>query len=419
MAAAMLIPTTAEAQLGGLGRLRDRVRERAEERIEERADREVDQRVDRVVDEAVDEAVDRAVDEFTGMLSDAFTSNKTTVDEENGVIRSEVEGDISLVANETSPARSDFLSYLTVTKYNIRGTVGATLGNGSYKRVYLHDDKMLEKELESGTLMDASSGSMTVLDYENGTYWTHSFAEFGDMMASMRRMQSDAMESAPEGMPDAGPEAEVTLDVREGRRGVIRGSDSQQHFIVVETGPKGGQMPEGETPRAGGLNGKIFMVSEVWTTDDFAGRDTYRDFSERLVSAMGGALSPPASSQSLTSGMLPDPRVDAAMERAAEEMRSMQGLAVQTTNYLVSVPEGQELDLDLVLEDEEFDMNQWGASMSSEPVEGYEKKQVTMMTWETFISNLSAEPFPPELLGVGDLEEVASPLEQIGGLGGG
>ena len=418
LAATMLFPAVAEAQLGGLGRLRDRI----EDRIEDRVDREVDQRVDR----AVDEAVDRAADEFVGMLSDAFTSNKTTVDEENGVIHTEVEGDITLVANQTSPARSDFLSYMTVTKYNIRGTLGATMGNGSYQRFFLHGDRLLEQSQGSGSLMDASAGSMTALDYENGTYWTHSFADMGAMLDSVRVIQAEAMESAteemesvPEEMLDPRPEAGATLEVRTGERAVIRGSDSQQHFIIVETGQMGGQMQGGAPPQGSVLSGRLFLVTEVWTTDDFAGRDTYREFGERLVTAMGGAMSSSGNGQSLTAGMLPDPRVDAAMERAAEEMREMQGLAVQTTNYLVSVPEGHELDLDVVLLDEEFDMNQWGASMSSEPVEGYERKQVTMMTWETFISNLSADPFPLDLLEVGDLEQVPSPLEQIRSMRGG
>lgn len=403
---AMLLPAEVDAQLG---RLRQRVQDRVEERIEQRAESEVDRRVDR----AVDAAVDRAADEFTGMLSDAFTRNKTNVDEENAVIRTEGEGEITLVANQTAPARSDYLSFIRVTKYEIRGAVGAMMGNGQYQRVYLHDDKILERDPSSGSMMDAASGSMTAIDYENGTYWTQSFADFGVMLDSAQRVQSQAMPANAAEAWNGDGQVDVTLEVREGGRAVVRGSDSQQHFIIVETGRLGG-----ETPQQGGLNGKIFMVSEVWMTDDIAGRDTYRDFGERMAAAMGGALSGSDSSPSLTSGMLADPRVDAAMEQAAEEMSNMEGIAVETRSYLVSVPEDQDFDLDLVLSGEEFDMGQWAASMSAEPVEGYEKKQVTIMTWKTFISNLSADPFDPAVLDVSGLQQVASPLERLRSTGG-
>lgn len=411
LVAAMLVPVQVDAQFG---RLRQRVQDRVEERVEQRAEREVNQRVDR----AVDAAVDRALDEFTGRLSDAFTNNKTTVDEESGVIRSEAEGDIALVANETSPARTDYLSYVMVTKYEVRGTVGALMGNGQYQRIYLHEGKMLEKSPASGSIMDATSGSMSFLDYDNGTYWTHSLSDFGNMLDSVQRMQADAMESNPGQASAFDPNTDVTLEIRRGGSGVIRGSNSQQHFVIVETGDLGGQVAPGEAPQGRPLNGRIFLVSEVWTTDDFAGRDTYREFGERLAAVLSGALPPSNQAPSLMSGMLADPRVDAAMERAAEELSEMQGLAVETRSFLVSVPEGHEFDLDLVLADEEFDMGQWAASMSSEPVEGYEKKQVTIMSWKTFVSNLTAAPFDPALLEVGDLQQVPSPLERLGTRGG-
>ena len=406
--AAMFLPVDADAQLRGL---RQRIQDRAEDRVEQRVQSEIDREINR----AVDAAVDQAIDGVTGMLSDAFTNNKTTVDEEAGVIRTEEEGDIALRANQTSPARSDYLSYIEVTKYEIRGTVGAMLGNGQYQRFYLHDDKMLQRNLSSGTMIDAASGSMTAIDYEEGTYWTHSFSDFGAMLDSAQRVRTEAMQSIPAQPVDRESEVglDVNMEVRQGGRAVIRGSNSQQHFLIVETGSPGGQ-----TQQEGGLSGKMFMVSEVWTTDDIAGHDTYREFSERMVAAMGSAMSGSATGQSPTSGMLADARVEAAMERAAEEMSSMQGLVVETRNYLVSVPAEQEFDLDLVLADEEFDMNTWAVSMSSEPVEGYEKKQVTIMSWKTFISNLSADPFDLELLELGDLQQVQSPLEQFGSMPG-
>jgi len=406
LATATLLPVEADAQLR---RLRQRIQDRAEDRVEQRAEDELN----RQVDKAVDKAFDSAVNSFSGMLSDAFTSNKTTVDEENNVIRSEGQEDIALVANQTSPARSEYLSYIEVTSYDLPGALGDLMGNGEYSRVFLHGDKMLTRDLSTGSLVDAGTASMMFIDYENSSYWTHSFADFGEMMDSAQRTQAEAMQADPGQSQDANVDVTVKMDIRQGESGVVRGSNSRQHFIIVET-----EMAGDQTQQQGGLQGGIFMVSEVWMTEDIAGRDTYREFGEQLAAAMGGAFDGTEAGQSLKSGMLADARVGAAMEKAAEELQDMQGLPVETRSYLVTVPEGQEFDLDLVTSDEEMDMAAWAASMSGEPVEGAEQKQVTIMSWKTFISNLSTDPFDPEVLDVSDLSPMASPLEQLGSTGG-
>jgi hypothetical protein len=391
----------ANAQLRGL---RDRIKQRAEDRVEQRATQEIDKQVDKAVDAAFDASMDKVSD----MINASFAKNRTTVDLENNVVKSEGQPDINLTPNETSPANAEYVQYLSVTVYHFPEQLGQLLGNGSYEHVYLHGDRMLSRSPAAGSLIDLDEGNMAFLDYEEGTYWIQSFAELGAMAGDFAEQLKES-QSAPGATESPDVDVEVDVDVRKGKSGVVRGSDAQQHFMIVQADIEADDPETGSTHR-----GTVFSVSEVWTSDNLAGSATIGDFGVRMGQAMGqvaGAMG----GGGLESSMLGDQRITAAFEEASEQLDEFDGTPVQTRMWMVMVPTGKELDLDRVLAEEEADMESWAASLSQESEEEVElTDQVTLFSSTTFISNLTTEAFGSDVLEVSpDLEQVPSPLEQM------
>ena len=407
-AIALVAPAPANAQLRGL---RDRIKQRAEDRVEQRATQEIDKQVDKAVDAAFDASMEKVSD----MITASFAKNRTTVDLENNVVKSEGQPDITLKPNETSPANAEYVQYLSVTVFHFPGQLGQLIGNGAYEQVYLHGDRMLSRSPSAGTLMDVGEGNMTFLDYENGTYWVQSFADLGAMAGDFAEQLKESRSSAPAGTESPDVDVAVDVDVRKGKSGVVRGSDAQQHFMIVQADI------EAEDPESGSTHqGTVYSVSEVWTSDNLAGSATISDFGVRMGQAMGqvaGAMG----GGGLESSMLGDQRITAAFEEASEQLGEFDGMPVQTRTWMVMVPTGKELDLDRVLAEEEADMESWAASLSQESDEEVElTDQVTLFSSTTFISNLTTEAFGSDVLEISpDLEQTPSPLERMRQMHGG
>ena len=403
-AAALLTPIDADAQIGR--RLKNRIVDRAKERVEENAEAKANELIDGSVDKAVDAVFARTEDKINAMIEASFSKNQADVDLENNVIRQSGKDDIRLTENATSPADAEYLQYLSVTTLNLPGGLSKFLGNGSYQTVYQHGDRRLERTATSATLTDLSKEHMAFLDYEAGTYWVQPFADFGAFV--------DEMAGSFQGYPGAGQQTassdvkvDFSVEVREGRTGTVRGVDGKQHFVIVETKYEGEDEDSGDK-----FKGTLYTVSEVWTTQAIAGLKTMQDFGAKLMNIMGQAFAGTNTGQALQVNMMGDPRMGAGLQEAGKKLSELEGFAIQTETYMVSVPEGKSLDLDLVLAGGDANTEDWASSMSGES-DG-PKEQVTMFSSLTFVSNMSTDAFSDDVLDIpSDLKLTASPLEQM------
>lgn len=395
-----LAPTSADAQLRGL---RKRIQERAEDRIEQRANREIDKQVDKAVDAAFDASMSKVSDMFTA----GFAKNKTTVDLENNVVKTEGQADISLKPNQTSPADADFVHYLQVTTYELPGNLGTLVGNGSYEQIYLHDGKWLSRNPASGSIIDTDKSTMAFMDYETQQYWELSFVEMGEMAGELVERMNEASSQAASTSEDVDVDVKAEVETKVGRTDVVRGVSAQQNHIIVRIDIDAEDSQEGES-----FKGTMYAVSEVWASDELAGSKTVGDFTVRMGAEMGKVVGQMGDGGPQFS-MLGDPRISEAVAEASEQVAGFGAMPVQTTTWIVMVPDGQELDLQKVLDGGEPNTEAWAASLSQSP-ESELTEQVTMFSSTTFISNLTTEPFAVDLLEIpSNLKEMPSPLEQM------
>src|SRR5690606_28022592 len=175
---------------------------------------------------------------------------------------------------------------------------------------------------------------------DEGTYWKLTFEEMGEMAGVMIEQLNEASREAQsqQGASDGDVDVKVDVETRPGRTDVVRGVSARQNHIIVRVDIEGQDDDTGET-----FKGTLYSVSEVWTSDELAGSETVGDFSLRMgqeaaqvAGQMGGS--------GLQFGMLGDPRIAEAMDEASEQVAEFGKMPVETTMWVVMVPQGKELN---------------------------------------------------------------------------
>jgi hypothetical protein len=331
------------------------------------------------------------------------------VDEDAGVVHREGQEDLALNDNASGPENAEYIHYTNVSTVNLPSRLaglGSLLGNATVEDVYLHGDRRYSGDDVTGVMIDAAETSYTMFDHEKQTYWTMDFGEAFES-ASQAMDQANAQLEAQSGdMPPASGdqsayEVEADISFREGDRGTRRGLQAQQYFIIVET--------IASDPETAEQNGKFYVVSEIWTSNSFAGSETLSAFNRKMGEGVMESMDGSDFGASLNFAGFNDPRMGEAMDRMAEQYSRIEGTPVETTTYFVTGPADDDLDLDAVLHPTgEADVRSFPGTSSTEPVQ----TQSTMFSTRTFMANLSAEPFDESILGDRGYTEIESPIEQ-------
>ncbi len=381
------IPQTADAQFG---RLKKRAEERAKERLTQHAERKVDQAVDKVVDESVARTENR----LQSWIDNAFKGSASV--SEDGVLSRDGREDIQLTPNQSGPSTSDHLSYIEVTTLRVPG-LAAFSGMTTASEFSLHDGRSVTDNQSDMNIIDLNLESIINADHDSKTYWQQTFAEMAAMLEQAMGNVSDQVDQAQasagdvdDEVRDANVEMEYSFDVDDtGQTEDINGIRARR-FIYTMEAIATGENDEGET-----MSTKFYTIIDSWVSTAVAGYETLTSFQSQMARTMMDDAQINSLADKMQGLAFLDPRIGGSMEQAAEKMKDAVGLPVKSILYMVSVPEGKQLDRGTVFS------GAAGDAMTAAIEDGSEaQEQRTVMISETYISNLSGESFPTSKLEV-------------------
>lgn len=230
-----------------------------------------------------------------------------------------------------APAAAQGVTYVTVTKPEMSGTMGMMArmvpGATSETKVttYLQGDLQRTDEGEAtSTITHMGEGRFTYLDHKAKTYYSLTLAE---MMAQAQAAMGGMAEAQPAG---GAPELKVE---RTGKTQRFDGYTAEQ--LLMWTEPTAGAAPQEEE----GMGRMAFLV-ELWFSKDFPG---YAEL-KKAQDAMGASAA-----AGMQGAFAADPAMMEAGRKIAEEMKGIEGIPVRTVTSFVMVPPGAEFDRGAVL----------------------------------------------------------------------
>lgn len=382
--AAVVFPGTADAQL--LKRIKERAKERVERKVEDKAD------------QAVDSAVDEAAEGVEDAAASAF-ERKTRAE------------DLNLGPNATGPANAPQVRYRSTTSMNLGALgrmarlFGKEIENQS-ETIAISGERQRTDADNQSTIIDLDTGNFVTLDHERRQYSVWSFDEMMQRMdEAVAEMEKQA--EAPAAQPqteqrsdEQDVEADVEFDMsvdRTGRKETINGAPSEQVLLTIRA-----DFDVRSTDESGqeeSVQGTTYALVDSWTSSELAGIETINDFQRRMAGQMAADLQASETGASI-SAMGLDPRMGELMKEAGEELEALDGMVVRSTMHLVLVPEGQELDVEAVLNPTDAGgdagaLEQMAANAEAEG-DASPTQQFTLLRVTTQVSDLQIEPLPDD-----------------------
>jgi len=311
----LCIAPTAEAQL--LKRLKNRAEDRLRQRAEEKVQENIDRNVDRAVDGVVDGAEARIRNGVNGMLEGDGTAATA----------------VTLGPIATGSATVPALTYREVTTLNGMGVLSGMMqmmGDASQdvQTIYVEGRYQRTDSGTETTILDAETATMWIIDHEARTYTTMRMPQ----MAEQAQEQLEAVQDQGVDMPDVSTAVQPHVT---GRRETINGVIAEQVVTSVKL-ETGGENPSTQMMMG---NGQLYMVTEMWMSREVLGYQT--------IMQMGQQLGQTMMNSEAMQGMPGFDGIDADALR--KQYEAVGGFPVETTMYMVTVPTGQELDLEAVL----------------------------------------------------------------------
>lgn len=351
----LALPNTADAQLG---RLKKKLKEAAGEVVEEKAG------------EAAEDAVEGAL-----------TSGAQEADRQAK--------ELNLGPNATTPASAPLIQYRTTTSLDMPGMKaiarlsGQDLSNIG-ETVTQDATRRYATQGETGTIMDVANKRMININHKSREYEIITFEEMAQELE--KATASGEQQAAP---ADDAEQPEFSFDLavnRTGKSMTVNGSSAENVHLIIETlFEASGTDDAGEEQT---VRGKFFTLVDMWITKELAGYQTMRSFDENLARAMQAEFQQ-TSLGNMLGALGQDPRLGASMEKAAEEMKNMDGVAVRSTMYFVLAPEDAELDTELAMAPRKGGLSQMAENMSASSGSSEIQSQATLMSITTQISDLT------------------------------
>ncbi len=251
-------------------------------------------------------------------------------------------------------ANAQTVHYKTETrvKMHMLGAMSNMIGNKpQVSEVYVSDQHMLTVDSKrSSTLLDASTGTFATMDHKKKTYFEMSFDDVASMFDT-------ASQDAQQQMGDAGYDpADMQFSVKVedmGNGGEVAGHRTEKKLMLMEL-----TYTAETTDDAGNAqeaSGKFYTITEMWISKDVPGYEIVEAFGKNYAETVGSAFNSNAGNRmaGMQQMFMADGRMGPAMEQLAEEMEKLEGAPLKTVMYVVLGPEGQELDIDAVLNKKE------------------------------------------------------------------
>lgn len=221
--------------------------------------------------------------------------------------------------------------------------------------VRVKGNQLRSDEGESSTIVDASQGRFISLDHDRKTYTVMTAQDMADMMTEARGQVDAAVEEArAEQGREPGEQPEVRVNARvesraTGARQNIGGVEAEQVHITVYLDFEGEQDSQV-------VQGNMVVFSDVWTSPEGPApevQEVWRTWAENFA----GAEALQESAEGMQQAFAADPRIQVAMEQNQEALEALEGTAVKTTTFMVTVVPGETFDPELALADAERDLS--------------------------------------------------------------
>lgn len=249
-----------------------------------------------------------------------------------------------------SAAGAQGVTYHSTSKFDMGGTMGAFMkmgakmgGGDEATTTYLEGHRMATDSKASTSIIDVDAGRFTTVNKREKTYTTMTFEEMGQMLAQAEQMMGQARrDQTKEKAAPTDVKLDYTLSVdKSPDRQTMAGYDVQRQFITLT------MTATAADPQAGPAQGNMVVLMDMWTTTEGPLPAAMKEFQRAYAAKARAEMSNPL--RSMSAMFTTDPKTKAALLAAAKEMQKVQGVALKSTTYIVSVPQGQKFDRQLTL----------------------------------------------------------------------
>lgn len=269
-------------------------------------------------------------------------------------------------------ASAQGVQYTTVTQISLPGALGsivrlaAKMGGGSTKSTettYVTPTKQRRDHGTESEIMDVDADRIIHIDHANKQYYVMTFEEAEQVVEAAAKQvsagASQAREAPAQGEASASGkpriQAQASFDLEStGRHEKILGHDAAESYLTEGLDIQATQQDE-ETGQDSTAKGNLTLFEDVWLTKDMpVVSKVEHEFNHNVAEKWGSTLTS-GDLASLSKGkgqMMGDPRISAALKKAAVNGTELQGTPLRTVLYLVTVPEGQEFDPQLATNEE-------------------------------------------------------------------
>jgi hypothetical protein len=260
---------------------------------------------------------------------------------------------VALALAAASPLSAQDLRYVTETDLEFGGSLGVMMrlipGGGATRETTTIKGARMRTDSgdDYSIIQDVGAGRLTSLYHEPKTYTTFGYQDIAAMMQQMSAQMQAGRESAVVPVQDRETGAEGNVEIRvstdpTNERKNIHGLDARRVFLTIEF--EGEVMVPEDQGGTGEMEeaGTVVLFTDMWLAEPFpevrALAEAQLEQAEELAEATRDAGA--AMGQLLAS----NPNLRVAMERQAEELQELNGVAIETYSYLVGVAPGKEFD---------------------------------------------------------------------------
>lgn len=257
------------------------------------------------------------------------------------------------------PATAQDLTYTETTRMEMGGMMGSIMSmmggdDDQTQTVYLKDGRMRRDDEDTSTIMDFSTGDVTILNHADRTFMRMNFREMIEGMTGQvedARARADSVQAEMEAEGQEMPEYEVTFSLdRTGETETVSGYDAEQVLMVIEFEGQVDEEAQQQNPFAGM---RMAMVTEMWLSTEFPEWTVMQDLRDELQEAWGsegmfGGDTGMEGMAAMGPGM--GARFEVAMEQQREALEELEGTPVRTVMSWVSLAPDAELDPRAVVE---------------------------------------------------------------------
>jgi hypothetical protein len=263
-----------------------------------------------------------------------------------------------LLATPMRSAAQD-VKYTSITRGEFGGALGRMMklfgGNKEMTEVtYLKGAKQRTDEEKTSTVLDIQGRSFTWMDHDSKTYTTMTFDQAAARAQAAMKEANDSLKAAKEHEapkeeepPKYRYEVHFSSD-RPGKTATFAGYDAEQAFFTVQIDAIPIRQPDETEEQAQQRGGTLVFLSEMWLSTSFPGWKAKQAQAKMWAEALQTTEMP---SKEMSQAYNFDPRIKQGFEKLAEETKDLQGEALRSVTYVVSVPYGATFDRDQVLKD--------------------------------------------------------------------